>query len=317
MESMEINLKDQTILVTGGAGFIGSHLVDALIEKGATVLVVDNLSSGRKENIHGKAVFYNTDIRDKEIKNIFEKEKPKVIFHLAAQPLVQVAYENPVETLEINIMGTVNILEACREQKDIQAIIVASSDKAYGKSETLPYTEQTPLKGDHPYEVSKTAADLLAYTYYKTYGLPIAVSRFGNTFGPRDRNSDRIIPGALEAIIKNTELMIRSDGSMIREYIYVKDAAAGFIKMAEHIDTAKGEAFNFGSENILSVLEVVQKIETILNVKVSYKILNTVKNEIPKQYLDWSKAQKTLNWKPEYTFAQGIQESFEWYRSNI
>jgi len=218
MEGQKINLQSETILVTGGAGFIGSHVVDALVKEGARVIVVDNLSSGRKENINSKAVFYNTDIRDKEIKNIFKKEKPTMVFHLAAQPLVQAAYENPVETLEINIMGTVNILEACREQKDIQAIIVASSDKAYGKSETLPYTEETPLVGDHPYEVSKTATDLLAYTYYKTYDLPIAVSRFGNTFGPRDRNFDRIIPGALEAVIKNTELMIRSDGTMIRDF---------------------------------------------------------------------------------------------------
>ena len=319
MENMgeKINVQSETILVTGGAGFIGSHLVDALIEKGAKLIVIDNLSSGRKENIHSKAVFYHTDIRSAEIKNIFEKEKPTMVFHLAAQPLVQRAYENPMETLGVNIMGTANILEVCRLQKNLKAVIVVSSDKAYGKSAKLPYTEESSLAGDHPYEVSKTAADLLGRTYYKTYNLPVAITRFGNIFGPRDLNYDRIIPGVFESILRDKELLIRSDGTMIREYIYVKDATAGLIKVTEHIDTIKGEAFNFGSENILSVIEAVQQIEKILNVKIPYKILNTAKNEIPKQYLDWKKAKRMLDWKPEYTFAKGIQESFDWYEAQV
>ena len=318
MENMAIELKNEKVLVTGGAGFIGSHLVDALLERGAEVVVVDNLSSGKKENLHKKAAFYETDIRNIEgIKNIFEKENPTIVFHLAAQPLVQTAYENPVETLEVNIMGTVNILEACRAQEHIKAIIVVSSDKAYGKSETLPYTEQTPLAGDHPYEVSKTTADLIARTYYKTYGLPVAITRFGNVFGPRDLNYDRIIPGVFEAILKDKELLIRSDGTMIREYIYVKDIARACVQLAAHIEDIEGEAFNFGSENILSVIEVVQYMEKILNVKVPYEVLNTAKNEIPKQYLNWEKAKTKLGWKPEYTFEQGIKESFEWYKTQL
>ena len=312
MENMEI--KSQTILVTGGAGFIGSHLVDRLIDERARVVVLDNLSSGRRENVQPKAKFYKIDIRDEQVRSIFKKEKPKAVFHLAAQPLVQEAYGNPLETLDVNIMGTANILEACRFQKGVKAIVVFSSDKAYGKAKILPYTEKTPLVGDHPYEVSKSSADLIAQSYFKTYGMPIVIARCGNTFGPRDYNFVRIIPGAFEAILKKNVLLIRSDGKMIREYVYVKDVAEGCVKLAQHIENIKGEAFNFGSKNIFSVLEVVKEIETILGVKIPYKILNIAKNEIPKQYLDWRKAKRMLAWQPKYTFEQGIKESFEWYR---
>ena len=315
MESMAISLKDKTVLVTGGAGFIGSHLVDRLVSEGSRVVVLDNLSSGREENLNSKAKFYKIDIRDPKVRNIFKKEKPRAVFHLAAQPLVQTAYGNPMETLDVNIMGTANILETCRLQKSIKAIVVFSSDKAYGKSKILPYTEKTPLAGDHPYEVSKSSADLIAQSYFKTYHMPIVVARCGNIFGPRDYNFDRIIPGTFEAILKKNTLLIRSDGKMIREYVYVKDVAEGCIKLARNIDTIKGEAFNFGSKNILSVLGVVKEIERILGVKIPYKILNITKNEIPKQYLDWRKAKRVLGWQPKYTFEQGTKESFDWYRS--
>ena len=210
VENME-NLKPTNILVTGGAGFIGSHLVDRLIEKNHNVIVIDNLSTGRKENINPKAKFYKIDIQDSQISQIFEKEKPQVIFHLAAQPIVETAYKNPLETIEINIIGTANILEACRQKGDLKAIIVVSSDKAYGKAKNLPYKEETALLGDHPYNFSKTATDLMAQTYFKTYGLPIAITRFSNIFGSRDLNFGRIIPDIFESIIKNKHLKICRD----------------------------------------------------------------------------------------------------------
>jgi len=314
MGTKKLELKSKNILVTGGAGFIGSHLVDRLIKEGKSVVVIDNLSSGRKENLNKKAKFYKIDIRDPQISQIFKKEKPEVIFHLAAQSIVETAYKNPFETLEINIIGTTNILESCRLKGNLESIIITSSDKAYGKTKNLPYTEKNPLAGDHPYEVSKTATDLIAQTYFKTYNLPVVITRFGNIFGARDLNFSRIIPGIFESIIKNKELLIRSDGKMIREYIYVNDIIDGCIKLAQNIDKIKGEAFNFGSKNIFSVIEVVKKIEEILKVKVNYKILNTAKNEIPKQYLDWRKAKKMLNWQPKTSFEEGIKESFNWYK---
>ena len=318
MENMAIiKIKSKNVLVTGGAGFIGSHLVDRLIKEGAKVVVIDNLSSGRRENINPKAKFYKIDIRNPKIRQILKEEKIETVFHLAAQPIVETAYKNPVETLEINIMGTVNILESCRLKGDLKSITVVSSDKAYGKTKNLPYTEKTPLLGDHPYDVSKTTADLIAQTYFKTYNLPVVITRFSNTFGARDFNFSRIIPGIFESIIKNEELLIRSDGKMIREYTYVKDIVEGLIKLAQNIDKIKGEAFNFGSKNIFSVIEVIKKVEEILDAKVNYKILNIAKNEIPKQYLDWSKAKKMLRWQPKYSFEEGVKESFDWYKDYL
>jgi len=305
------------ILVTGGAGFIGSHLVDRLIDQGHKVIVVDNLSSGKKENLNPKAKFYKMDVRDPKISQIFDNEKLEVLFHLAAQPIVDVAYENPLETIETNVMGTANILEACRRKGDLKSIIVVSSDKAYGKAKKLPYTEESSLLGDHPYDFSKTASDLLGQTYFKTYNTPIVISRFSNIFGSKDLNFGRIIPDIFEAVIKDKELLIRSDGKMIREYTYVKDIVDGCVKLSDNIKNIKGEAFNFGSKNIFSALELIKKIEQILNVKVNYKILNIAKNEIPEQYLDYTKAEKLLNWHPQTNFEQAIKQSFNWYKEKI
>ncbi len=309
------NFKSMNILVTGGAGFIGSCLVNKLVEQGHNVVVIDNLSSGRKENLNPKAKFYEMDVRDSKIYQIFQDENPETVFHLAAQPIVEIAYKNPLETMETNIMGTANILEACRLKGDIKSIVVTSSDKAYGKAEKLPYTETVPLKGDHPYEVSKSSADLIARAYFKTYGLPVTITRFGNVFGPGDINFDRIIPGIFKSILTDAEFLVRSDGKMIREYIYVDDITNGCIKLAQNIEKIKGEAFNFGSKNIFSVMQVIEKIKDILKVKINYQILNTAKNEIPEQYLDWTKINKTLGWQPEMSFEEGIKKSFDWYKN--
>lgn len=308
-------IKSKNVIVTGGAGFIGSNLVNRLIQKGHHVAVIDNLSSGKKENIHSKVTFYKADVRDKNISKIFEKENPDTVFHLAAYPLVDKAYSDPFKTIEINIMGTVNILEICRKRGNMETIVVISSDKAYGKSKKLPYQEHFPLKGDHPYDVSKSAADLIAQTYFHTYNLPISITRFSNVFGPGDFNFSRIVPGALIAAIENKELLIRSDGKMVRGYTYVKDIADGCIKLMENKEKVMGQAFNFASKNIFSVIDVVKKIEGILGVKINYKILNIANNEIPKQYLDSTKAKKTLNWQPMTTFEDGIKETFDWIKN--
>jgi len=313
MENMA-GLKPKNILITGGAGFIGSHLVNELIKKNHNVIVIDNLSSGKKENVHPKATFYENDVRDKKISKIFEKENPQIIFHFAAQPLIDQAYKNPYEAIETNVMGTVNVLEICRKQGNLETIVVVSSDKAYGKSKELPYKETFPLKGDHPYDASKSSADLIAQTYFSTYNLPIVITRFSNVYGPGDSNLSRIVPGTMEAIIKNEEFYIRSDGKMIREYTYVKDIADGCIKLIENKEKVIGQAFNFGSKNIFNVIDVVKKIDQTLGTKTNYKILNTAQNEIPEQYLDWSKAKKTLEWEPKTTFENGIKETFNWYK---
>ena len=306
----------KTVLVTGGAGFIGSHLVKELVKQNQRVVVVDDLSSGKKENLPAQIIFYQADVRDKNISEIFEKENPSIVYHFAARPLVQDAYQNPYDALEVNVMGTTNILEICRKRGNLESIIIVSSDKAYGKSKDLPYTEHHALQGDHPYDVSKSSADLIAQTYAKTYNMPILITRFSNVFGPGDNNTSRIIPGILDSIKNNTELLIRSDGTMIREYTYVKDIVEGCIKLANHKKDF-GQAFNFGSHNILNVLEVIQKSETALGQKINYQILNQTKNEIPSQYLDWSKARNVLGWQPQTSFEQGLRETFEWHKNNF
>ncbi|MBI1866265.1 MAG: GDP-mannose 4,6-dehydratase [Candidatus Staskawiczbacteria bacterium] len=217
--------------------------------------------------------------------------------------------------IPLSVMGTVNILEICRKRKNLETIVVVSSDKAYGKSKKLPYKEHFPLKGDHPYDASKSAADLIAQTYFHTYNLPIAITRFSNVFGPGDLNFSRIVPGTINAIIENKELLIRSDGKMVRGYTYVKDIADGCIKLMENKEKVVGEAFNFASKNIFSTIDVVKKIEGILGVKINYKILNMANNEIPRQYLDWTKARETLHWQPVTTFEDGIKETFDWLQS--
>lgn len=313
-------MKNKKVFVTGGTGFVGSHVVEALLNQGSNVVVgirsKDPKSYFYQKKLDEKAVLVNYDLKDlNRIFDIIGKYEINVVIHLGAQPIVPTAYKNPYETFFSNIMGTVNILEAARLYGGLEAVIVASSDKAYGKSRHLPYTEETSLKGNHPYDVSKSSADLIAQTYFNTYKLPISIARFGNVFGPGDINFNRLIPGIFEAVIKNKDFLVRSDGKMVREYVYVKDVVNGYVKLAQNINKIKGEAFNFGSENIFSVIDVIKKIEKILNIKVSYKILNTAKNEIPKQYLDWKKAKKTLNWQPKTSFENGIKESFAWYRN--
>ncbi|MCX6720730.1 MAG: GDP-mannose 4,6-dehydratase [Candidatus Staskawiczbacteria bacterium] len=309
MENMEITKKK--ILVTGGAGFIGSNLVNELLAKNNKVIVIDDLSSGSKENVNKKAKFYKLDVKKKKVFEIIKKEKPEIVFHFAAQPIVQIAYDNPYNTLETNIIGTLNILEACRQQKGVESIIIVSSDKAYGKSEILPYKEGFPLSGDHPYDVSKSATDLIAQAYFKTYNLPILITRFSNVFGPADRNFSRIIPGVLKSIINKKEFLVRSNGKMVREYTYVNDIVDGCIKLASTKENF-GQAFNFGSQNIFNVIEIIEKIEKILGVKVNYKVLNIAKNEIPAQYLDWTKAKEKLGWQPKTSFEDGVKATLEW-----
>lgn len=318
MESME-RLKGRKILVTGGAGFIGSHLVTALLRKKAKIFVID-LRAGTKSifalnELHKEVVFHILDIRHKnKVQNYFERFSFDYVFHLAAESLVGESYENPHRTFETNIMGTINILEAIRNKK-VKGFIFASSDKAYGKTKRA-YKEDSSLKGDHPYDVSKSSADLICQTYFKTYGTPVLITRFGNVYGEGDLHFDRIIPGICKAILTNKVLEIRSDGSYIRDYLYVGDVISGYFFLMKNIDKFYGEAFNFSSRDNLSVLDVVKIAEQSLDVKINYKILNNAKNEIPYQHLDDSKIKK-LGWVANHSLKTSLPAVLEWYRENL
>jgi len=316
MESMEI--KGKNILVTGGAGFIGGHIVEKLINLRAKVLVIDieiNYKSYFAQNkLEEKCKVDLVDICDKKaVEKYFSENEIDYIFHLAAEPIVEKAFDNPYSTFDTNIMGTVNILEQVRGNKNIRGIIVASSDKAYGKTEKA-YTEDSPLKGDHPYDVSKSAADLISQTYYKTYGCPVVITRFGNVYGEGDLHLNRIIPGICESVIKNKTLMIRSDGAYIRDYLYVKDVVNGYIFLLSKFNSIIGEAFNFSSKDTLSVLDLTKQAEVILDTKINYKILNTANNEIQYQHLDDSKIRK-LDWKSNYDLENSLKTVYLWYKN--
>lgn len=309
-------LSDTRILVTGGTGFIGSHLVKELIRINARVVVpyieINPRSLFSQEKLSKKTKVTLLNINNKEkLFDLIEKESIEYIFHLAAQTIVTKAYEDPRSTIETNVLGTVNILEAARMTPSIKGVIVASSDKAYGKTRKA-YKEDFPLKGDHPYDVSKASADLIAQSYFKTYNLPIVITRFGNVYGEGDFHFDRIVPGICEAIIKKKMLEIRSNGRYIRDYIYVKDIVSGCL-LLHKLDTIKGEAYNFSSGDTLSVLQLVKKAEEVLRVKIPYKILNIAKNEIPYQHLNDSKVRK-LGWKSKFSLLNKLPEVLEWYK---
>ena len=319
---MEINLANKNILITGGTGFVGSHLVEDLVKKGAQVVVpfrsLDPYSYFTSQKLAEKTILVIGDIKDKNrVFDIVVKYEIDYIFHLAAQAIVTTAYYNPWETIASNIIGTTNVLEAARLYPNIKGVIAASSDKAYGKLNKKKYKETDALRGNHPYEVSKSSADLIAYSYYKTYGLPIVITRFGNIYGEGDLNFSRIIPGIMKSIIKNEALKIRSNGKYVRDYLYVKDVANGYLMLAENIDKVKGKAFNFGSDENLSVLELIKLIEKKLNKKVNYKILDIAKNEIPYQSLDFSKIKKMLGWKPKYSISERIKRINSWYQKYL
>lgn len=314
-------LNGEKVIVTGGAGFIGGHLVKKLIEQSADVLVID---IAIKENCiyvtsgsYKKTKFELIDIRNKtEVERVFQEFDPKFVIHLAAEAIVGNGYFNPSKTFETNVIGTVNVLEASRKLKSLKGVIVASSDKAYGKlSANGAYKENYPLSGDHPYDVSKSCEDLIALTYFKTYGLPVIVTRFGNVYGEGDFHLNRIIPGICDALISNKTLEIRSNGKYVRDYLYVEDVVDGYLFLASKVDSIKGEAFNFSSNDKLSVLDVIKIIEKTIGKKVKYSIKNNAKNEIPYQHLDDSKIRR-LGWKTNHSLKTSFPSVFEWYNKN-
>ncbi|MCJ7508425.1 MAG: GDP-mannose 4,6-dehydratase [candidate division Zixibacteria bacterium] len=318
--------RGRSVLITGFEGFLGSHLTKALIYGGAKVVGLD-IKVRRKETILTVADYRRMTVIKGSVTNyrllgdILTRKKINVVFHLAAEAIVGRCHDNPRRTFSVNIKGTWNILEACRNSKTVKSIVIASSDKAYGSHKKLPYMEDAPLIGNHPYDVSKSCADLIAYTYFHTYGLPVAVTRCGNIYGPGDFNFSRIIPDAMQCIKNNKTLLIRSDGRFVRDYVCVDDIVEGYILLAEKLEAQQlaGQAFNFSIENPITVLELLKQIDRVgvRYGKLEYKILNAAEYEIKKQYLSSAKARKILGWKPKHDLSQGLQKTISWYLDNI
>lgn len=322
--------KNKKVVVTGANGFLGSHLTMALLNKGVRVAGIIKinpkhtyLNTALKKSNQSKLKIIKTDIVNlKAVRKIFKDFKPDICLHVAAQPIVGLANKTPVPTFEANIKGTWNILEVVRELK-VKALVVASTDKAYGEHKKLPYTEEAALLALHPYDSSKACADILTRCYAHTYGLNTAVTRCANIFGPGDLNFSRIIPDTIRSTILGNHPIIRSDGTPLRDYVYIDDIVNAYLILAEYLYKGKvkaGEVFNFGSGKPIAVLDLVKKILLIAGRNdLSPVILSKrkIKGEIDRQYLSSLKANRMLNWKCSWKLLDGLREAFCWYKKNI
>jgi CDP-glucose 4,6-dehydratase len=312
---------DRSVFLTGCTGLLGSWMVAELLRRGAKVtgLVRDLVPKSRlyTDEWANKINIVRGGVEDVGvIERAIAEYEVDTVFHLAAQTIVGVANKHPLGTFEANIKGTWNLLEACRRVGGVSRIVIASSDKAYGDQEVLPYNETTPLQGEHPYDVSKSCADLISRTYYISYGLPVCITRCGNFYGGGDLNFNRIVPDTIRSALRDKPVTIRSDGSYIRDYFYVKDGVLAYLHLAEQMDRKEilGEAFNFSNELQITVLDLVRKILVLMNkTHLEPVILNQATNEIKHQYLSAEKARQLLNWHPEYTLERGLQETIKWY----
>ena len=319
---MKGSWRGKKAFVTGATGLVGSALVEHLLKHGAQVVALvrdadphsELIRSGALKRIHvvnGQLEDYAT------IERAISEHDCDTVFHLGAQALVHVAYRSPLLTFEANIRGSYNLLEACRvHQKLVRRVVIASSDKAYGDVDVLPYTEEMPPMGRFPYDVSKSCTDLLARSYHETYELPVAVARCGNIYGRGDLNWSRIVPGTIRSLRADEAPVIRSDGKFTRDYVYVDDIAEAYALLAESMELpgVAGEAFNFGPGQPYSVLDIVAAIQKIMKKeKIQPRILDEAKAEIRDQHLDSKKAGERLKWKPNFTLEQGLKETIAWY----
>jgi CDP-glucose 4,6-dehydratase len=324
MESMGMNKfwLDRPTLITGATGLVGGWLTRKLVQLNADVVCVvrdwvpqsELVRSGFIEQV--KSV--RGDVRDQAfLERVLGEYEIDTVIHLAAQTVVPIANRNPVSTFETNIAGTWALMESCRRSPTVKQVILASSDKAYGEQEQLPYSEDAPLQGRHPYDVSKSCADLLAQTYATTYNLPVAITRCGNFYGGGDLNWNRLVPGTVRAVLRGQRPVIRSDGQYIRDYFYAEDGAAAYLLLAECLaenPELRGQAFNFSNETRLTVLELAERILALMDSDLHLDVRNEASNEIRQQYLSAERARQLLKWKPLFTLDEGLQHTIAWYK---
>jgi CDP-glucose 4,6-dehydratase len=314
--------RDRPIFVTGASGLVGSWLVRRLLELGADVvcLLRDHVPQSElwRAGLIDRVKVVHGDVTDQALlERALGEYEIDTVFHLAAQTIVGIANRNPVSTFEANVAGSWRMFEACRRSPKVKQVVLASSDKAYGDHDTLPYDEKTALAGRHPYDVSKSCADLIAQAYAKTWGLPVVITRCGNFFGGGDLNWNRIIPGTIRSILRGERPVIRSDGSFVRDYFYVEDGAIAYTTLAERLAadrTLAGEAFNFSNEIQVTVLELVQRMLAAMGSSLVPDVRNEAVNEIKHQYLSAAKARAQLGWKPQFSLDEGLRRTIGWYR---
>jgi CDP-glucose 4,6-dehydratase len=318
--------KNRTAFVTGATGFVGAHIVRFLVERGARVVCLqrDAVRTNSLDvfDLRRRVTVIQGAVEDYDLMTrVLNEYETDAVFHLAAQALVGAANRSPLSTFESNIRGTYCLLEACRVSETVKRIVVASSDKAYGSHKTLPYREDFPLQGLFPYDVSKTCTDLLSQSFSHTYDLPVAVTRSANIYGPGDMNLSRIIPGTIMSVLQNERPIIRSDGTPLRDFMYVDDIAEAYLLLAERIEEAKGEAFNFGSGAPVQMLELVTQIVRLMGKENELEpivMLKTkIEREIDAQYLASDKISRKFGWQPATNLEEGLRNTIEWYRANF
>jgi len=324
--------KNKKVIITGANGFLASHLTFSLLEKSAEVtgIIKESIPSSyfnlrMKEKKYGNLKIVKGDIVNYSfIKKLFKTCRPDICLHTAAQAIVTKANKSPIPTLKTNIEGTWNILDAAREFSPNTKIVVASSDKAYGEHKKLPYLETAALQALHPYDASKACTDILARTYAHTYNLAVAVTRCANIYGPGDLNFSRIIPDTIRSVILNKNPVIRSDGTPLRDYVYIGDIVTAYLTLARSLSQNKnkisGEVFNFGTGKPISVMKLVDLIIKIFRNNALHPMIlrsKKISGEIDKQYLSIDKAAKVLKWTPDYTLAEGLKLTFQWYKKYL
>lgn len=318
--------KNRTAFVTGATGFIGAHVTRLLVEQGARVVCLqrDAVRANALDlfDLRRRVTVIQGSLEDYALlERILNEYEIEAVFHLAAQAIVGAANRSPLSTFETNIRGSYFLLEACRVSQTVKRVVVASSDKAYGSHEALPYHEDYPLLGLFPYDASKVCTDVLARSYAHSYGLPVAVTRFANIYGPGDMNLSRIIPGTILSVLRGEAPIIRSDGTPLREFVYVDDVARGYLTLAEQIETARGEAFNFGGGEPVQMLALVKRIIALagLEGQLTPNVLlkQKIEREIDAQYLSAEKAETRLGWRAEIGLDAGLLRTIDWYRQHL
>lgn len=313
---------DRPTLVTGATGLVGGWLIRRLLASQADLVCLVRDWVPQSELVRAQLIdqvkVVRGDVREQPLlERILAEYEIDTVIHLAAQTIVTIANRNPVSTFETNVGGTWAILEACRRSPTVRQIVLASSDKAYGEHDALPYDENTPLQARHPYDVSKACADLIARAYAVTYGLPVGITRCGNFYGGGDLNWNRIVPGTIRSVLRGERPVIRSDGMYVRDYFYVEDGAAAYMVLAEQMAAKPelwGEAFNFSNEHKLTVLDIAQEILRLMDSDLELQIRDGVTNEIREQYLSAARARQLLHWNPLFSLEEGLRRTIEWYR---
>src|SRR5208283_28319 len=304
--------RDRPVFVTGATGLLGSWLVSQLLDAGSNVVCLVRDWVPQSEPVHNRRI--------EQVVTVRGENEVEVVFHVAAQAIVGIANRDPASTFSTNIEGTWNLLEACRRFPKVSSIVVASSDKAYGDQEHLPYTETMPLLGRHPYDVSKACGDMITQTYAASYNLPVAVTRCGNFYGGGDLNWNRVVPGTIRSVLRGERPISRSDGQFIRDYFYVEDGAAAYMLLAERLSAdraLRGQAFNFSNEIQITVLQLVEKILSKMGSKLEPEVQNQASNEVRHQFLSAERARKQLKWAPSFTLDEGLERTIAWYREAL